>query len=100
MRTVNLLIAASLLCLVCSMHGADLHPIVDLQSGYLIGATKDGKWTKADEAAKALPDQTTYDIYGLTESLGEAKGGKAKGEEGPCEETLFVGLSDKPDKGV
>src|SRR5690348_3554537 len=100
MRTVNLIIAASLLCLTCSISGAELHPIIDVQSGYLVGATKDGKWTKADEVAKALPDETTYHIYGLTESLGEAKGGKAKGEEAPCEETLFVGLSAKPDKGV
>jgi hypothetical protein len=100
MRTVSVILGASLSCLTWAISGAELHPIVDVQSGYLVGATKDGKWTKADEAAKAMPEQTTYHIYGLTESLGEAKGGKAKGEEAPCEETLFVGLSDKPDKGV
>jgi hypothetical protein len=79
---------------------ADVHPIVEVESGYLLGATKDGKWIKADEAAKALPDETTYRIYGLSESLGEAKGGKAKAEDVPCEETLFVGLSSKPEAGV
>jgi hypothetical protein len=92
-------VAGALICAGGSL-AAELHPIVDVQSGYLFGATKDGKWLKADEAAKALPDQTTYVVYGLTESLGEVKGGKAKGEEGPCEGTFFVGLSEKPEKGA
>jgi hypothetical protein len=42
---------------------ADLHPIVEVQSGYLFGAAADGKWIKADEAAKALPSETTYQVY-------------------------------------
>jgi hypothetical protein len=33
----------------------DLHPIVEVQTGYLFGATKDGKWIKVDEAVKTLP---------------------------------------------
>jgi hypothetical protein len=100
MRLVGPTVAlcASLVC--ASAIAADVHPIVEVQSGYLLGATKDGKWIKADEAAKALPDETTYRIYGLSESLGEAKGGKAKAEDVPCEETLFVGLSSKPEDGV
>jgi hypothetical protein len=96
----SLVSVAALLICAGTLPAAELHPIVEVQSGYLLGATKDGKWIKADEAAKALPDQTTYVVYGQTESLGEAKGGKPKGEEGPCEETLFVGLSDKPEKGA
>jgi len=44
----------------------DLHPIVEVQTGYLFGATKDGKWIKADEAVKTLPNETAYRIYGLT----------------------------------
>ena len=96
----TLVVVAALLMCTKASSAADLHPIVEVQSGYLFGATKDGKWVKADEAAKALPDQTTYVVYGLTEPLGEAKGGIAKSEEGPCEGTLFVGLSDKPEKGA
>ncbi|HEX4697537.1 MAG TPA: hypothetical protein VH254_07685 [Candidatus Udaeobacter sp.] len=88
-------------CGICtSAVAGDLRPIVEVQSGYFFGATKNGKWIKADEAAKLLPDETTYRIYGLTESLDEAKGGKTKSEAGPCEDTLFVELSDKPENGV
>ena len=79
---------------------ADLHPIVEVQSGYLFGAISDGKWIKADETAKLIGDETTYRVYGLTQALGEAKAGKPKPEEAPCEETLAVSLSPQPEKGV
>ena len=98
-RSLIIVVAALLMCAGASP-ATELHPIVDVQNGYLFGATEDGKWVKADEAAKALPDQTTYVVYGLAESLGKVKGGKAKGEEGPCEGTWVVGLSDKPEKGA
>ena len=80
---------------------ADVHPIVEVQSGYLFGATADGKWIKSDEAAKALRDETTYRVYGLTQSFGEAKGGKPKpSEEEVCSDVLTVSLSPSPDKGA
>ena len=78
---------------------ADLHPIVEVQSGYLFGAIADGKWIKAEEAAKALQGETTYHVYGLTQSLGQAKGGRPTLAQ-DCGETLAVSLSPKPEKGV
>jgi hypothetical protein len=42
----------------------------------------------------------TYHVYGLTQSLGEAKGGQPKSsEEDVCSDVLTVSLSPKPDKG-
>jgi hypothetical protein len=79
---------------------ADLHPIVEVQSGYLFGAISDGKWIKADETAKLMGDETTYRVYGLTQALGEAKAGKPKPADVPCEETLAVSLSPQTEKGV
>ena len=92
-------VAAVLICAGGSL-AADLHPIVEVQSGYFFGAISDGKWLKADETAKSISDETTYRVYGLTQALGEAKGGKPKAEDVPCEETLFVALSPKPEKGL
>ena len=98
----TLVVVAALLTCTKASSAADLHPIVEVQSGYLFGAISDGKWIKADETAKLIGDETTYRVYGLTEALGEAKGGKPKpNPEGlPCEETLWVSLSPKPEKGV
>jgi hypothetical protein len=92
-------LAALLICTAASS-AADLHPIVEVQSGYLFGAISDGKWIKADETAKLMGDETTYRIYGFTEALGDAKGDKPKSEGDPCEETLTVSLSPKTEKGV
>jgi hypothetical protein len=45
--------------------------------------------------------EITYRIYGLTQSLGEAKGGKPKpSEEDVCSDVLTVSLSPKRDKGA
>ena len=93
------IVTALLMCAEASL-AADLHPIVEVQTGYLFGAVSDGKWIKEDATAKLIGDETTYQVYGLMRALGEAKAGKPKQEGGPCEETLFVSLSPKPEKGV
>jgi hypothetical protein len=94
-----LALAALLIC--AAAPAAELHPIVKVQSGYLFGATADGKWIKPEEAAKALNRETTYRIYGLTQSFGEAKGGYPKpSEEDVCSDVLTVPLSPKPEKGA
>jgi hypothetical protein len=92
-------LGAFFICAIAT--AADIHPIVQVQSGYLFGATADGKWMKAEDAAKALPGETTYQVYGLTQSLGQAKGGKPKPtEEDVCSDVLTVSLSPIPDNGV
>ena len=91
-------VATVLICAEGSL-AADLHPIVEVQSGYLFGAISDGKWIKADETAKLIGDETTYRVYGLTQALGDAKGDKPKLAQ-DCGETLAVTLSSKPEKGV
>lgn len=96
----TLVVVAALLMYAGALPAADLHPIVEVQSGYLFGAISDGKWIKADETAKLIGDETTYRVYGLTQALGDAKGDKPKPEDVPCEETLAVSLSPKPEKGV
>jgi hypothetical protein len=92
-------VAVALICAGGSL-AADLHPIVEVQSGYLFGAISDGKWIKADETAKLIGDETTYRVYGLTQALGDAKGGKPKAVEDVCTETLSVSLSPEPEEGV
>lgn len=100
MRFIGFVIAIGALLIWGAATAADLHPIVEVQSGYFFGAISDGKWIKADETAKLIGDETTYRVYGLTQVFGEAKAGKPKPADAPCEETLVVSLSPKPDKGV
>jgi len=99
-KPINLVVVGSALLVCGAATAADSHLIVDVESGFLFGAISDGKWIKADETAKLIGDETTYRVYGLTQALGEAKGDKPKSEGEPCEETLAVSLSPKPEKGV
>jgi hypothetical protein len=96
----TLVVVATLLMCAGESPASDLHPIVEVESGYLFGAISDGKWIKAEETAKLIGDETTYRVYGLTQSLGEVKGGNPKAVEVVCTDTLAVSLSPKPEKGV
>src|SRR6266511_1059151 len=96
----TLVVVAALLMCAGASPAADLHPIVEVQSGFIFGAISDGKWIKADETVKLIGDETTYRVYGLTQALGEAKAGKPKPKDVPCEETLAVSLSPETEKGV
>ncbi len=101
MKLVSFVVPFSALLICTAAAADDLHPIVEVQRGYLFGAITGGKSIKADEAAKALQDEMTYQVYGLTQSLGQAKGAKPKpAEEEVCSDVLTVSLSPKPEKGV
>ena len=78
----------------------ELHPIVEVESGFLLGATADGKWINAEQTAKSIHSGTVYRVYGLTGQLGEAKGSEPKSVSEPCPDTLEVSLSPKPESGV
>ena len=96
----TLVVVAALLMCAGASPATDLHPIVEVESGFLFGAISDGKWIKANETAKLIGDETTYRVYGLTQALGDAKAGKPKPEGAPCDETLTVSLSPETEKGV
>ena len=53
---------ATLLMSAGASSAADLHPIVEVKSGYLFGAISKGKWIKTAETAKLLGDETTYRV--------------------------------------
>jgi len=36
---------------------ADLHPIIEIETGYFFGASENGKWIKADQAAKSVANK-------------------------------------------
>ncbi len=88
------------LFICASATASDLHPIVEVQSGYLFGAASDGKWLKAEESARSVKADTTYQIYSLTAKLGEATRSAPKSVDEPCPDTMEVTLSEKPEDGV
>lgn len=91
---------AILLLLSATAMAADLHPIVEMETGYLFGGSADGKWVKAEQAAKSMKGKTTFRVFGLTQEVGKATGGKPKSVEEVCPDTLTVSLSSKAKGGV
>jgi len=83
-----------------TISAADLHPIIEIETGYFFGASENGKWIKPDEAAKSVRNKTTYQVYSLTKQVGQITAAKPTSVEEPCRDTLMVSLSSKPKDGV
>jgi hypothetical protein len=103
---VKIKTAAALLCGFLAplsagiVSAADVHPIIEIETGYLFGGSENGKWIKADRAAKSIGKKTTYQVYGLTKQAGQITAGKPKSVDEPCLDTLTVSLSSKPKDAV
>ncbi len=72
---------------------AEVNPVIEIDTGYFFGASANGKWIKADRAAKSVGNKTTYQVYSLTKQVGQITGGKPKSVDEPCPDTLTVPLS-------
>jgi len=83
-----------------TISAADMHSIIEIETGYFFGASENGKWVKADQAAKAVANKTTYQVYSLTKQVGQITAAKPTSAEEPCPDTLMVSLSSKPKDGV
>ena len=70
----------------------NVHPIVDAQSGYLLGGSKNRKWLSAQEIAKVLKGGEEYSVYKNDASAGKTTGSKTRTIDAPCEETQWVTL--------
>ncbi|HEV2842335.1 MAG TPA: hypothetical protein VGW39_13500 [Chthoniobacterales bacterium] len=90
-----------LLLLSATAMAADLHPIVEMDTGYLFGGSAEGKWVKAEQAAKSVKASTSFRVFGLTQEVGKATGDKPKSAEAEvCPDTLTVKLAPQPKEGV
>lgn len=84
---------AVLLLLSAAAMAADLHPIVEADTGYLFGGSADGKWIKAEKVAKSMKGRTAFRVFGLTQEVGKATGGKPKFADAEvCSDMLKVSL--------
>ena len=92
---------AILLFLSATAIAADLHPIVEIGTGYLFGGSADGKWIKAEKVAKSMKGRTAFRVFGFTQELGKATGDKPKADKAEaCADMLEVSLPSAPNDGV
>ena len=88
--------------LVCAtgVIAAELHPIVEAESGYFFGASAGKEWIKAKQALNSVTDATVFRVYSLTEQLGETKGSTPKADEDVCPDNFSVSLGSTMEGGV
>jgi hypothetical protein len=92
---------AILLLLSATAMAADLHPIVEMDTDYLFGGSADGKWIKAEKAAKSMKGRTSFRVFELTQEVGKATGDKPKSAKAEaCADMLTVSLPSTPNDGV
>jgi hypothetical protein len=96
------ILLSALLLSVVAVTRADvtIHPIIDAQYGYLLGASSDGRWLNDKVAAKQLHGGEPLRIWGTQSLLGNADAGKPHTDEAPCGETQWVQPSRNFGNGV
>lgn len=97
--TARLLFVLTFLALV-GTQAAELHPIVELQNDFLIGASGGGKWINGEKAAPLLKAGMTYRFFSFTGEVGKANGGKPISEAEVCPESQTVKFAHKPDGAI
>lgn len=86
--------------LAATAFAAEPHPIVEIDTGFLVGGSGRGKWISAEAAKRAIKGGEQYQIYSLTERLGTVTGGKPESAGEPCVEVQVIPFKTKPVKGV
>lgn len=76
----------------------DVHPIVDVDSGFLLGGAAGGKWLEPETTVKEMKGGEMYRTWDLHRELQNMQGTAPEIEgAGECPETLFVELSPPRD---
>lgn len=93
---------AALACalgLAAAPAAAQVRPVVDVRSGYLLGGTVDGRWVKADAMARRVRGGERYRVWSAGAAAGQATGARATSIGTPCEETTEVKLTPEVEHG-
>lgn len=83
-----------------SARAADLYPIIQTETGYLIGGRAGGKWLDSQKAGPLVKPGETFRLFSFSGEIGRAKAGKPASVEDPCPDTLSIDLSAKPEQAV
>lgn len=87
---------AAFLITAAASSGAEVHPIVQAETGFLIGASTEGGWREAKDAAKGLRPGLRFRLFGLQKEMSTTNAGKTASPGEPCPDTQEVELSPKP----
>ncbi|ETK02628.1 hypothetical protein N425_03250 [Tannerella sp. oral taxon BU063 isolate Cell 2] len=67
-----------------------MHPVVEVESGFLLGSARGGKWLSPAETARAMHGGEEYRLYGDGKAMGTMRGGRPKSDGEPCPDAFVV----------
>lgn len=84
---------------------AEANAIIDVNQGYLLGASTKGRWLDAEQSTKLLKPGKRFRVFSLNKEVGKAEIGKLQIGNDICPEIVSVPLSPEPlqpeyEKGV
>jgi hypothetical protein len=94
------ILPVALLLSCTTLLSAELHPVIEAETGFLLGSARKGKWLDAAKTAKALRGGEKYRLYGAEGAKGTVKGGKPKSEGEPCPDVFVVPFEGKRDAAI
>jgi hypothetical protein len=78
---------------------ANTFPIIDVRSGYLIGAIDSGKWSEPTEVTESVKSGTKLPVFGVTGIVGNVSVVKLDTRNEPCPDRPVVKLNPRKMKG-
>jgi hypothetical protein len=78
---------------------AEIHPVVEVKSGILLGASSGQKWLTGKEAAKQLKPGLSFRIFDLDKEKGTAKARKVEADMDVCPDVQIVSFEEPPPSG-
>jgi hypothetical protein len=80
--------------------GADVNPILEVETNFLIGSVRKGKWLSAADTVKSLRGGEEYRLYSATKFVGTSKSGKPESEGEACPDVFKVPLKKRETEAV
>lgn len=97
--SMRFLAASVLLCFVAAAR-AEIHPVVEVKSGVLLGASAGQKWFDGATAAKQFKPETTFRVFELGKEVGTAKASKVEPDADLCPDMQIVSFAERAPKGA
>jgi hypothetical protein len=94
-----LLILLGILSYPIAISAQNVHPVVDIETGCLLGGVAGGKWLEAEAITPLIQGGESYRLYTLKGPAGKLVGAKVDPTGDPCGRSSNIAFEPKPAEG-
>jgi hypothetical protein len=78
---------------------SEIHPVVEVKTGMLLGASSGQKWLAPKQAAKQIKPGTSFRVFDLEKERGVVKARKVEADMDICPDVQIVSFEQTPSNG-